>query len=100
MENGYYGVDANQVLRFQHRRIITALYVSFLETLEDLQKEHNDALGRLYDNLPESHKNYVDLADNFNENRLQVLRKRILDRGNAALRELEQIASTMDIQIK
>ena len=90
-EGSYYSVNPEDVLRFQHERIVTALFTSFLITLEDLGVEHDTALDKLQEKLPQQYKAYVDLADYLDEPKSRLLRKRVLDRGNHALRELNEV---------
>lgn len=99
MDSGY-SVNGNAVLRFQHERIVKSLFVQFLITLEDLGHRHEMALDKLEKNLPEEYKKYVELADYFTEEEYQLLRKRVLDRGNAAINELNILIDQFDISLK
>lgn len=92
--------DPLQVFRFQQQRIITSLFRSFLEILEDVEKDHNGALDRLTTALPSDLKKYVDLADCLTSEKTQQLRKRVLDRGNDTLRSLDEIVNNFNIQFK
>ncbi len=96
----YTSASADAVLRFQQQRVITTLFRGFLETLEDVEADHNNALGRLVDALPEDQKKLVDLADYLTPEKGQQLRKRVLDRGNNALRELDALVNSYTISIK
>lgn len=69
--------NVNSFLRFQVRRKVTNLYKNFLFILEDLKdKEYN------------SEEDY------------QRHRKRVLDYGNDAIREIEETLDNLDVRIK
>jgi hypothetical protein len=72
------GEKAKEFVNFQIRRKITNLYKQFLFILEDLR-------GEGY-NIP--------------EDQYQKIRKRILDYGNDASREIEESLKSFDINIK
>jgi hypothetical protein len=65
-------------LKFQIRRKVTNLYKNFLFILEDVQSTNPDA----------------------NQEAFQRNRKRILDFGNDAIREIEEYLKNLDIKIK
>lgn len=100
MEKGSYTADPKQVLRFQQQRIITSLFRSFLEVLEDVEADHNVALDKLIAALPADYQKFVDLADCLPPEKGQQLRKRVLDRGNDSLRALDDIVGNFDIIFK
>lgn len=93
-------VEEAEILHFQAHRIITNFYKEMLVMIEDLAEEHDDALCKLQDNLPDQYKKYVDLADYFPEEKSIKLRKRILDRGNDAIRQIEDQLKNFEIKIK
>lgn len=95
-----YKIDAEKVLRFQHERITKALFVSFLIVLEDVARRHEMALEKLDEHLPLEYKKFVALADYFTDEEYQLLRKRVLDRGNAALNELDKLVDQFNITLK
>jgi len=72
------GEKAKEFVNFQIRRKITNLYKQFLFILEDLRGEGYD--------IP--------------EDQYQKIRKRILDYGNDASREIEESLKSFDINIK
>lgn len=84
----YTPASADSVLRFQQERIIKTLFTEFLMVLEDLARDHDIALDKLSAALPPDLSKYIDLADYFTPEKSVLLRKRVLDRGNHALREL------------
>ncbi len=91
---------AVDVLRFQQERIVKNLYIELLMVLEDLGHEHDDALSKLEKALPSEYHQYVGLADYLTPEKGQRLRKRVLDRGNNALRELDSQLKNYDITSK
>lgn len=98
MENK--GFEAENVLRFQINRILSSLFKKYLIILEDMGIEHDIALQKLYDNLPEEYKIYVKLADYFGEEKYNLLRSKILDDGNDAYRQIEEQLKNFEIKIK
>lgn len=93
-------VDTYKVLNFQHERIVKGLFKSFLMVVEDLEREHNVALGKLHDSLPPEYQPFVNLADYLDEDKVRMIRKRILDNGNNACRELTAIVEQFNITLK
>lgn len=93
-------LEDSEIIRYQVHRIVTNLYKEFLVMVEDLSEDHDTALCKLQDNLPEQYKKYVDLADYFPEERFKKLRGRILDKGNSSIREIEEQLKNFDIKIK
>ena len=96
----YTPASASEVLRFQQERIIKTLFRGFLEVLEDVEADHNTALGKLVDALPEDLRHYVDLADHLTPEKGLQLRKRVLDRGNDSLRSITDLVNSFNIQFK
>lgn len=93
-------LDADKALRFQQERITKKLFKHFLIILEDLEREHNTALQRLYDNLPEQYRPFVILADCLDEAKANLLRKRVLDAGNDGLRDFEEVMKQFNVTTK
>lgn len=94
------GIEADDVLRFQIKRILTNLFKKYLVILEDLGIEHDIAFQKFHDMLPEQYQPYVVMADYFGEEKEKVLRSKVLGAGNDALRELEDQLKNFDITIK
>ncbi len=91
---------AEAVLRFQQERIVKNLFKEFLSVLEELAHEHDEALDKMEKALPSEHKHFVGLADCLTPEKGDRLRKRVLDRGNDALRSLHEIVNGFEISIK
>lgn len=64
-------MEQKEILTFQNKRIVTQLSKQFLEILEDLQPDHG-----------------------ISDEKYQRLRKRVLDRGNDAIREMQVYIQT------
>ena len=67
-----------EFLKFQLRRKVTSLYKNFLFILEDLKSQGYD----------------------ISDEDFQRCRKRVLDHGNDAIREIEDCLKDLDIRLK
>lgn len=61
------------------------LFKSFLVLIEDLHTENQISFHKLKKHLPE-HSDLLDQANYFDEDKMQYLRKKILDMGNESIR--------------
>ncbi len=75
---------------FYARKHITYLFKNFLSLLETLQKEHNINFDKLDKSLPEEYQALIDMANYFDQNRFAYYRKKTLDAGGEAIRNLEK----------
>lgn len=82
-------MDAHGIFKKHCQRNTVSLFKGFLIMLEDLQREHQIHFSKLRRNLPESCAPLIEQANYFDEDKLQHLRKRTLDVGNEAIRNLE-----------
>ena len=82
-------MEAETIFRKQCERNTVSLFKGFLMMLEDLQKEHEIHFGKLKRNLPDEYSPLIDQADYFDQEKIQHLRKRTLDIGNEAVRNIE-----------
>jgi hypothetical protein len=82
-------MEAEDIFRRHCERNTVALFKGFLIMLEDLQKEHEIHFGKLKKNLPDEYSTLIDQADYFDQDKIQHLRKRTLDIGNEAIRNIE-----------
>ncbi len=82
-------MEAETIFRKQCERNTVSLFKGFLMMLEDLQKEHEIHFGKLKRNLPDEYSALIDQADYFDQDKIQHLRKRTLDIGNEAIRNIE-----------
>jgi hypothetical protein len=80
-------ISKQDAVAFSRRRIID-LYKRFLVLMEDYRNNHKVNFDKLKIIFPDD-VDAIDLADYFGEQQFAYARKRILDLGNDALRELE-----------
>lgn len=84
------------LVKFQANRKLTWLYKFFLEMLEDLFEEHKQKREQVKNSLLElgisqnATDTLIEIFDVFNESRMSQMRKRILDRGNDLIRQLNE----------
>lgn len=76
------------------------LFKSFLVLIEDLHKDHAINFEKLTKSLPEEYRPLIDQADYFDHQKLQYLRKKILDMGNETIRETESNFENFTISFK
>jgi hypothetical protein len=86
-----------EILEAQVRRIVTNLFKNFLTTTEDLRQEHLSCIAKVQGQFP---KEFIDNLNYLDLPRYSRLRKRILDSGNDALREIHTILEDFSIKIK
>tara|TARA_Y100001938_G_C8101618_1_gene442297 strand:- start:6720 stop:7007 length:288 start_codon:yes stop_codon:yes gene_type:complete len=78
-------MEGKDILQDRYEKHIKNLFKSFLFILEDLNDDHNINFAKLKKALPE-HENIIEQANYFDRNKMQFLRKRVLDLGNDSLR--------------
>ncbi len=76
------------------------LFKSFLVLIEDLNKDHEINFSKLRQALPAQYHSLLDQADYFDENKLQYMRKKILDMGNESIRGTEDDLENFTISFK
>ena len=74
---------------FHSRKHITWLFKRFLNLLEGIKNEHDINYSKLYKAIPEQ-KDLLEMADYLDQQKLNNLRKQILDIGNDSMRNLDQ----------
>ncbi len=94
------GPCAEDVLRFQVKRVITNLFKLHLNALETLAEENDIALDKLIQALPDEYKGYVELANHHTPEHQDILRRKTLAEGNNAFREFELLLSNFEIEYK
>lgn len=101
MENikGSGGTDA-EIMAFTIRRNVTLLFKQQLEMLEDIADEHDNAMRKLAEKLPQQYADYIELADYLNEQKFEMLRKRILGKGNDCIRAIEESLKDFEVKVK
>ena len=76
------------------------LFKSFLVLIEDLHKDHSINFQKLKKALPSEYHPLIKQADYFDNQKLQYLRKKILDMGNETIRETENSFENFTISFK
>lgn len=79
-------MEAKDFLSHRVNGSTKSLFKSFLVLVEDLHAENQIAFAKLKKSLPE-HSPLLDQANYFDEDKMQYLRKKILDIGNESIRE-------------
>jgi|TARA_B110000495_G_scaffold155765_1_gene139150 hypothetical protein len=82
-------MNAEDMVRKYCERNTVALFKSFLMMIEDLQVDHQIHFGKLKYALPKEYHSLIDQSNYFDQDKLQHLRKRTLDIGNEAVRNIE-----------
>lgn len=78
-------------LNFQLQRVFAVLSRNLLILAEDLKSYHQNNFEKLYENLPPEYELVIKMADYFDDNNYQRVRKKILDITNSSKRDLESI---------
>ena len=82
-------MNAKKNLCFQSSREISTLFKEMLNMLEDMKKDHDFHYQKLYENIPEEYHPIINAADHFTPDKVNWIRKRILDHGNESIRKLD-----------
>lgn len=86
-----------EYLRFQLNRNVISLYKKYFEMIDDLKQEHNLMLQKME---KASSKEFVENIDYFSEDKYNYIRKKILDSGNDAIRNIESSFKSIQITLK
>lgn len=89
-----------ELLKAKSRLAITRVFKTYLDLLEQVADEHDEAMGKLIDALPPEHRALVYLADHFGEARFAAIRRKVLESGNDAVRELHDMIDGLRLDIK
>ena len=93
-------MQAKDYLAFSATKEVKYLYKSFIECLEEVARQHDSAMFKLMENLPEEHKGKVVQASFFDEEAYQHFRKTVLDRGNDSIRAILDEIQKYEIDFK
>ncbi len=96
----YFNIEPSELLEYQVQKNIKILFKEYLYIMEKVVKEHIDLIDKLKDSLPDQYKTYVDLADFLTDSKYEELRKEILDRGNATIRNTHEEMSKFKVEFK
>lgn len=83
--------------RFQLNRNVISLYKKYFEMIDDLRQEHKLMLMKMEKS---SSKEFVENIDYFSEDKYNYIRKKILDSGNDAIRNIESSFKSIQITLK
>ena len=81
-------MNAKKNLAVRSQREISALFKTMLLLVEDMKKDHDFHYQMLYDNIPKEFHPIINTADHFTPEKVNWIRKRILDFGNESIRNL------------
>ncbi len=93
-------IEPSEILLFQIKRNNTNLFKNFLVIIEELTQDHDEAITKLYNALPDEYKKYVELADYLSDEKCERLRKKVLSQGNDTYRALEEQLKHFDVKLK
>ena len=82
-------MDAKKILSDKSNDEISRLFKMMLFLLEDMKVDHDFHYRKLYNNIPEEYHPIIDTADHFTQEKVNWIRKRILDIGNESIRNLD-----------
>ena len=87
----------SELLSFKVHQGITRLFKNYLFIIENLRDEHDEAMGKLEDVLPDQYKCLVAVADHFTDSKMEAIRKRILLEGNSSIRDLQDMIDGLQV---
>ena len=86
-------MDAKKNLNKESHDEISRLFKTMLMLVEDMKRDHDFHYDKLYENIPEEYHKIINTANRFTPQKVNWIRKRILDIGNESIRNLD---STID----
>tara|TARA_A100001201_G_scaffold26939_1_gene29706 strand:- start:2931 stop:3218 length:288 start_codon:yes stop_codon:yes gene_type:complete len=86
-------MNAKKKLESSSSEQISCLFKMMLMMVEDMKKDHDFHYQKLYENIPDEYHGIINTADHFTPEKVNWIRKRILDVGNESIRNL---ASELD----
>jgi len=82
-------MNAKKILSKDSSDEISRLFKSMLVMVEDMKKDHDFHYEKLYENIPEEYHKVINAANHFTPQKVNWIRKRILDIGNESIRNLD-----------
>ncbi len=79
-------MDAKKNLNKESDDEISRLFKMMLMMVEDMKRDHDFHYDKLYENLPEKYHGIINTANHFTPQKVNWIRKRILDVGNESIR--------------
>lgn len=92
--------DAKGLLQFQVSKDITYLYKRFLTEVEELRNQHEMMLDKLENELPPEYHSLLRASNFFDEKEFAYRRKKVLDAGNDAKRNIVDQLTKFEIGLK
>ena len=89
--------QAKGILAFQVVRATTNLFKRHLTGIEDLREAHQEMLRKLKAHLSPAAFQMVLATDYFSDSQFSQIRKRILDDGNQAARDVREFCERFSI---
>jgi len=86
-------MDAKKKLNRESDDEISKLFKMMLMMVEDMKQDHDFHYEKLYENIPNEYHGIINAANHFTPDKVNWIRKRILDIGNESIRNL---GSTLD----
>ena len=86
-------MDAKKKLSRESDNEISKLFKMMLMMVEDMKQDHDFHYEKLYENIPDKYHAVINTANHFTPQKVNWIRKRILDVGNESIRNL---GSTLD----
>jgi len=86
-------MDAKKKLNRESDDEISKLFKMMLTMVEDMKQDHDFHYEKLYENIPDKYHAVINTANHFTPQKVNWIRKRILDVGNESIRNL---GSTLD----
>ena len=81
-------MNAKKNLVLKSEKEIGGLFKMMLLMVEDMKKDHDFHYQKLYENVPKKYHAVIDTANHFTPEKVNWIRKRILDFGNESIRNL------------
>jgi len=81
-------MNAKKRFNLSSQREISKLFKGMLKMLEDMKADHDFHYEKLYQNIPEKYHDVLNTANHFTPDKVNWIRKRILDLGNESIRNL------------
>tara|TARA_R100000700_G_C3179119_1_gene155340 strand:- start:2230 stop:2517 length:288 start_codon:yes stop_codon:yes gene_type:complete len=79
-------MDAKKKLNEDSDQCISSLFKMMLMMVEDMKKDHDFHYEKLYKHIPNEYHGIIDTANHFTPDKVNWIRKRILDVGNESIR--------------
>ena len=81
-------MDAKKKLNRESDDEISKLFKMMLMMVEDMKQDHDFHYEKLYENIPNEYHAVINTANHFTPQKVNWIRKRILDIGNESIRNL------------